>query len=236
MTTLSAMSAEAPRCGTLLTYDLGVNKTVKKNSFVTGRSLGEYIQYLFEGFSTSLKNLKPTDHWIDLGAGKGYAAEEYIKSFGTAQSAANVTLITYKLDRWFGISKHQGKLDVLDGRLLENIPKGEIKKAKLMTDVFGVISYTRDLSRALDIIFDRLETGGELYVYSSNTHTLIKTADEVITLTQFLSTIPGLKVEGKWGTIRITKLAEEIEVPQLRLIRMNEETVPPSRTFEFLFP
>lgn len=219
------------KCEEMLLYRGGLSPVVKSNSFVTSRDLSEYRGGLHKGFKASLDSLKPQDTWIDLGAGKGNAATDYFKESANPLTKANVVLITYKLDRWFGIPKFKNKLSVMQGRLFEAIPALQIPKAKLITDFFGVLSYTRDLSRSLYLIFDRLEVGGELYIYSHNMNTVIDYHNKIYSLTDFLKQIEGLEVEGRHGILKITKLADDIQIPDLFLTRLNEDEKPAFRRF-----
>ena len=219
-------------CRKILLSDLPqVSRVVEKNSFQYGRGLSEYRHDLHKDFKSSLIKLKPTEIWIDVGGGRGNAIEDYLKSHDNLSSAAQTVLITYNLGRFFGIPKYKGKLKLLSGRLLEEIPVSEIPKAKLMTDYFGVISYTRDLTKALHIIFDRLLMSGELYIFSNNMFATIVTHEGPVSLTRFFQMIPGIKVEGEYGILKITKTSEEVVVPELELIRLDETTSPPHRRF-----
>lgn len=211
-----------------------VSQTLRWNLFVTSRGLHEYSFNLHKDFTQSLSALKAEDTWIDLGAGKGQAAEDYFAAKPYHQYAANVVLVTYKLDRFFGIRKYDGKLRVLEGRLWEDIPSSEIPRAKLMTDVFGVISYTRDLSTALIKIFESLEKNGELYVYVTPYLTVIEKDNRVINLETFLKEVTGLQVEGRHGGLRITKKADKILVPKMQLIQIDESRKPFFRRFRLI--
>lgn len=211
-----------------------ISRTLRWNLFVTSRTLHEYAYNLHRDFSQSLNALKAEDTWIDLGAGKGQAAEDYFASRPYRQYAANVVLITYKLDRLFGIRKYDGKLRVLEGRLWEDIPVNEIPKAKLMTDVFGALSYTRDLSTALTKIFESLEKNGELYVYGTPYLTVIEKGDQTLNLEGLLKGITGLQVEGRYGGIKITKTADNILVPKMQLIHIDESKKPFFRRFRVI--
>lgn len=214
--------------------DVEVHKTIRWNLFVTGRRLQEYYHHLPKDFIQTLQALKATDTWIDLGAGKGFAAEDYFASKPYLQFAANVVLVTYKLDRFFGIRKYDGKLRVLEGKLWEDIPASEIPKAKLMTDVFGVLSYSRDLSSTLKKIFEHLEKDGELYVFGTPYLTVIEKNGKVINLESFLKEITGLQVEGRHGGLKITKTSEEIVIPKMQLIQIDETQKPFFRRFRVL--
>lgn len=221
------------KCDQLFFNRAGISRSLKWNWFVTSRNLSDYREGFQNDFTTSLQALKSNETWIDLGAGKGFAAIDYLKSMADPRLGANVLLIAYKLDRWFGIPKFKNKLSVLEGRLFEDILPVQLPRTKLITDFFGVLSYTRDLSRSLSLVFDRLEVGGELYVHTQNASTLIDFQNKVYSITEFLKLIDGIKVEGKFGILKITKLTDDVQIPELRLTRLDEEIVPPFRRFAF---
>lgn len=186
---------------------------------------------LHEDFKKSLAALGPADTWIDLGGGKGYAVEDYLRSRSKISEPSQVVLITYVLGRLFGISNYKGKIKLIEGRLFEEIERQELPKAKLFSDVRGITSYTQDLSTTLRTIFDRFAENAEYYIHSSNYHTSIDTPHGVISLTTFLERIPGLKVEGRFGIIKVTKKTDQIVVPNLILTRYDN-SLPPYRRFK----
>lgn len=225
----------APRnCAQLIKPLEPVSRAVKNNSFVTVRELFEYQYGLHSDFNVTLKKLSATDTWIDLGGGKGHAVEDYLKTQTSFVAAAQTVLVTYKLGRFFGIKKYGGKLMLLEGRLFEDIPLTEIPKAQLMTDFYGVISYTRDLTKSLNMIFDRLVLGGELYIHSSPMSTTIMAQGSPIGLQKFLELIPGIKVEGRAGVLKVTKLSDYVIVPKLKLVLIDEDILPAFRRFEVI--
>ena len=214
-----------------------VSRAIRFNSFITSRDLRDYVRGFEKGFKDSLFALKPTEVWIDLGGGKGRAIEDYIISRPKISDAAQTVLITYKLGRLFGMPDYFGKVKVLKDRLFEEIPLNEIPKAKLITDYFGVLSYTRDLTKSFRMVFDRLEVGGELYIFSSNVNTTIDNPDGsrgVISMSTMLEGVSGIKIEGKYGILKITKKSEEVQVPDLVLTKIDETSKPPHRQFKYL--
>lgn len=214
-----------------------VSKVIRRNSFIINRDLHDYARGFHPDFKKSLNSLKPTDTWIDLGGGKGLAIQDYIISRPRITDAAYTVLVTYKLGRLFGIPDYFGKIKLLEGRLFEDIPLREIPRAKLMTDYYGVLSYTRDPSKVLRMIFDRLEYGGELYLYTSNINTVVDDPNggpHVISFSTMLESISGIKVEGRYGILKITKISPEVLVPDLVLAKIDETSKPPFRRFRII--
>ncbi|WP_413612441.1 hypothetical protein [Bdellovibrio sp. HCB-110] len=228
----SGVTASASeQCSSLfLVQNWEVSSRVRKNKFVTNRDLYEYREVLHTDFMNSLSKLTPDQHWVDLGAGKANAQIDYIKSFSNPLSAAQATGVAYKLDRWFSPPKFDGKLQIKEGAF-EQQPTATWKKADLVTDVFGVISYTHDLHTSLQKVFDLMNVKGELYIFTTNYHTSIKVGEKKsLSLMDFLATIEGIHVEGRYGTIKITKEIENVIVPSFELVKYVDDA-PPSRTY-----
>lgn len=225
------MASASEQCSSLfLVQSWEVSSRVQKNKFVTNRDLHEYREVLHADFMNSLSKLTPDQHWVDLGAGKANAQIGYIKSFLNPLSAAHATAVAYKLDRWFSPPKFDGKLQIKEGAF-EQQPTAAWKKADLVTDVFGVISYTRDLHTSLQKVFDLMNVKGEFYIFATNYHTSIRVSEKKhLSLIDFLATIEGIRVEGRYGTIKITKEAENILVPRLELQKYVDDA-PPTRAF-----
>ncbi|MFN9067953.1 MAG: hypothetical protein ACK5V3_12050, partial [Bdellovibrionales bacterium] len=208
---------------------------LKLNLFVTSRSLDEYIDGFFTGFKNSLDKLKPHEVWMDLGSGKGKAALEFLRSKRHMQDSPTVVLITYKSGRWLKWPQFSGKLKTFEGKLFEDIVESEMPKAQLITDFFGVLNYTLDLTLSLTKVFSHLEKGGELYLHSKHTHTMIETPQgKIMGLTEFLKSIPGLEVEGQFGILKVTKSADRIVVPELKLVKVDEAERPFFRRFALI--
>jgi hypothetical protein len=207
-----------------------VSKDVEQNRFITDRDLSEYIHQLHKDFVTALRNLRSDQHWIDLGAGKAIAQIQYLKTFDHLRDAPLTTAVAYKLDRWFRPFSYRGKLEVREGAF-EAHDTSTWKKADLITDVMGVISYTKDLTATLQKVFDLLNVNGELYLEFAPAETNIKMAGTRHKLLGFLERIEGISVTGQYGIVKIVKLRENITVPQLELV-IYKESRPPYRTFQ----
>lgn len=207
-----------------------ITPRVEKNKFVTGRGLYEYKDLLPQDFPQVLASLRADQHWIDLGAGKAKAQIEYIKSFRRHEEAAQLTAVAYKLDRWFRPGTYDGKLEIQEGAF-EAQPTSSWKKADLVTDIFGVISYTHDMQGSLQKVFDLMTTGGHLYIAVTPYATQFKTQGRYLPMIDFLATIEGLKVEGRFGAIKVTKERAQIRVPNLHLLSIKDDA-PPRRDFE----
>ncbi|MEN0058236.1 MAG: hypothetical protein AAGB31_05335 [Bdellovibrio sp.] len=229
--TLLSQAAPGSRCNTALSELYIPTQRLLKNNYVTSRGLAEYIRHLHPDFAKKLRSLGPNHHWVDLGAGKANAQIEFLKELSDLHLAPLATAVAFKLDRWWGPRHFQNKLQVKEGFFeLQDI--SQWPSVDLITDFMGVISYSKNIGLSLQKAFDLLREGGEFYTYSS--HLLIRIVNSSghnLSLTDFLKTIPGLEVEGRYGVLKITKVSSQIQVPQTELIHYMDDA-PPQLTFQ----
>lgn len=231
--TFSLPAGAADQCARIFDLDhAAVLQRIANNKFETARNIFEYQSLLHPGFIHSLKALRSDQHWVDLGAGKAKAQIDFLKSFRDASQAPHNTAVAYKLDRWFRPPHFFGKLEVKEGAF-ENQDTSHWKKADLATDLFGVLSYTHDFSLSLQKIVDLLQVQGELYIMTTPWRTHFVSQGRSLRLEEFLKEIPGLRIEGEYGTLKVTKLVEKVQVPQLELTEIQDEA-PPSRVFQII--
>jgi hypothetical protein len=221
--------AEAPLCINVFNDTWVPTNRIEKNNFVTNRSLWEYTHVLDSSFKTRLDSLGENNHWIDLGAGKANAQVEFLKSKKDLNKAPLTTAFCFKLDRLFAPRSYDGKLKIQQG-MFESINTENMPKADIITDVFGVLSYSKDMKTSLQKTFALLKLGGELYIHTNNYSTKFQDGSQTFTMIEFLGRIEGIKIEGKWGNIKITKIKEEIFIPDLTLTYFKDEA-PPYRGF-----
>ncbi|WP_413558677.1 hypothetical protein [Bdellovibrio sp. HCB209] len=226
--------SEAPKCAQVFQEQkLLITDRVAKNQFVTNRHLEDYARELHPDFKNSITKLSANQHWVDLGAGKALAQIDYIKSFDKNTDAAFVSAVAFKLDRWFSPKSYNGKLQVHEGAF-ESQPTHTWKKADVVTDVYGVLSYTGNLSVSLQKTIDMMNTGGELYLLMTPYGTSVRSGETNIPFFDFVKSIPGLKIEGTASQVKITKTAETVIIPPLQLVRYKDEA-PPLRLFQLNF-
>lgn len=206
-----------------------ISTYVKKNKFVTSRHLGEYYNILPKAFYDRVQKLTKNDHWIDLGAGKANAQLDYIQRHKDKTNSPKLTAIAYKLDRWFKPSNHKGRFEIIEGEF-EKMNLNHLPKAKLISDVFGVFAYSKDLSTSLQKSIDLLAVGGELMIYFEQYKTPILFQNKYVPLTYWMGHIKGLSVSVEEGAIRIVKTEESVSVPKLEIINYQDDS-PPWRQF-----
>lgn len=228
---------------------------VKTNSFTVTRDLVEYSSL---GFFQDLEKLNGKSHWIDMGSGEGVAIEQYVQSEksnalerlekGVTRDTlakilarplaerARVTGITYHMHR-SGDRNYENRLRHMTGRYFEDIPEKEIGRADLITDVQGVLFYTRRLDETLARYLSLLKSNGVLYVARANLiRTELQIGNRRTNLLDYLieTRIPGIRVEDSASGLRITKTGDPIRIPRLELATYDDRFAPPHRSFRVL--
>ncbi|WP_413575881.1 hypothetical protein ACLVWU_15965 [Bdellovibrio sp. HCB290] len=209
-----------------------ITKRVAENDFTTNRGLEDYALELHPDFRMSLSKLNANQHWVDLGAGKATAQIQFLKSFKNKNTMPQMTAVAFKLDRWFKPPSFDGKLKVQEGAF-ESMPTESWQKTDLITDLYGVLSYTADFSGALQKSVDMLNMQGELYFLALPWGYQFNKGPAQLGLPEFLEGIEGLRIEQtRPGQFKITKTQESVTIPRLELVRYTDQA-PPLRVFSF---
>ncbi|MEZ0390580.1 MAG: hypothetical protein ACAH59_00065, partial [Pseudobdellovibrionaceae bacterium] len=129
-----------------------------------------------------------------------------------------------------------GKLWTREGEVFELMDLTDIRSVNLITDVYGVLSYAKDLHQALQKTFQLMAVEGVLFLKTESNRTQFQKKDpqSVIDFEKFLRSIPGLEVEGQFGILKIRKKAEKVEVPLFRLRRYDPQGFPAYRSYELI--
>lgn len=245
-------------CARLLT-----ERVIKKDAFTANRTLLDYLAVLGPEFREILKRLKAGDHWIDGGAGKAQAAQDFQRPYldtGEQESHSSelpyVTAISYvdpaegRLDPVY-LDSVEGHFRGLFGRffediLYEEIVTGEFKKAKLITDYFGILAYSARLDVALQKYVDLLADDGDIFIYygyigeswsPAFRGTQIQTHSQGdLDFEAWVRKVEGLEVtrleHSSYVSLRIRKIpGVRVRIPGLELIDVIDTTTPPIRLF-----
>ena len=129
------------------------------------------------------------------------------------------------------------------------------KKARVMTDYFGDLSYTETISQDLKKFVAELTEDGSLFLSIDNQANLVKTAQGASPFITWLKRQPGLFVREIWTKekiearpqleadgffwdgdsieIKVTDLAAFLKTPDLKLVEYNSDgRGQPNRVFE----
>lgn len=94
----------------------------------------------------------------------------------TPKERGRITGVTYKMERR---DPQVEGLRILSGRFFEDIPNEEIKRADIITDLYGVMSYSPRVDKVLSKYHATLKKGGRAYIFLGD---YIETPDFSISL------------------------------------------------------
>ncbi len=207
-------------------------KSAMKNSryLIENRPISE-AQYLFEklGIYPSTPKTSSTPRYQEW-------AHEFLKFLNRPNKEKPRAIgVTYEMKR--KVPKND-KYEFKTGKLFSEYASSEFKNAKLITDFYGVNSYTKDLNGYLKKVFEILEVDGKIYIKNSHTYVhkkkklFRKNPDEPQSLANWLAeNAKGIKVHDTGAlTFMLEKTDEIVEIPTLKLLEFKEGK-PPTRTY-----
>lgn len=231
----------------------GMKRVLKINSFKRERAIYDYqlaFPELIDWLRDAAAKLLPGRfvHWLDLGAGNAVAQREFLKFFlerdsfpfrATAVGFAKPDDAEFQFEQiQIGAEHDKEMLHYLSGRLFENIPAEEIGMADVITDFYGVISYTNKLDVSLRHALRLLKPGGVFAFLTNEARGGLRIDRENEPLRKYLSRIKGVELVASRKSLdgesifvlrRLPGVA--IEVPGLTAIYYREGK-PPAREFE----
>ena len=213
----------------------------------SGTAIKDY--YGFYSPMITRKRQMPVWPWASLGIWTNYFASKLVSPKKKARTMAfdreldisHWEELYETLEPWQQDLYH--KVTFVPGFLLEDYDiEDEILlqtgKADIITDVFGVMSYTYQPDLILRKYIDSLSDHGKAYILAfdttiGNNHIVIKQDGRKVNLKRWMKEIPGLKVKNLnfWNSISISKPNSSIVIPKLKLIYYNKRKLPPRRTF-----
>lgn len=248
------IGAFADPCATIAKGISQNKKIIAKNHFVFYRDFHDYKAEFGVVFWNILNSGTPNKpiHWMDLGAGDalpqrqvllGKTAVDPLSVKGTAVGVNFPYDEAYSKDL-IQFQKHLGTnpFRYLGGKYFHEVSDAELGQADLMTDFFGVLSYTPHLSEDLGKALRALKPGGTLLMLHVPKQTLpvlsIQSSHKTeLSLAQYLTMIPGIRVVSDRSTGNITNVIEverteagHILVPELELVAFQSGT-PPRRSY-----
>jgi len=239
------------------------------SGYVIDRSLLAYTATLLSGFDRDLAALRPGDRWLDVGAGRGQAVLDYYtprydamnregqERRGKKAQAVAMSIEDRRTPLWQQTAERleANQIQYWHGRRMREYAPAELGKFRLITDVFGGFSYTRDLTLFMEKTLAALELNGSFYtalvdvlpdqsVQQSGLRnapflTAIAKADGSTTkvcswLKEITCVAVGCAVQSKLETVmevyRVQKVCDNVAVPALSLVHYEAGT-PPARRF-----
>jgi hypothetical protein len=239
-------------------------KRIEDNRFTKDRRWHHYHR-TFPGFTDRLLRPGQPVRWFDSGAGEGYAASDvldpqkyaqYVDSTSGSNLEINlteaqkrvvrgmietpeanrplVTILSYRIERNIEASP---RLRSITGRFFEDIEDSELGRFDIITDVYGVFSYTPSVDRTLARYLGMLEPNGAIYLHFEAFVTSIKTSDgRELKILDWLRNIEGISVQNlERDSFLITRTSESMpRIPQLVLEKVINDFPPPRRIYRQL--
>lgn len=218
------------------------------NKYEVDRCLRHYI-YLFglrNDLQGELSKLGPGRQWIDVGAGKGVAAMDYIEDTDGhgLYHGARVTAITVERLETPRLSQvlrrfSPEKFRYLSGKYIEDYTVSELGQADLITDVYGAVSYSPHIDAVFSKFGELLKAGGKVYTNIEGPDFLLEIMgpdNQPIPLAEWLGAIKGFtllfKTNEYFDRIILQKTSDAVVVPPLELVKYVD-AVPPRRVYRW---
>jgi len=221
--------------------------------------LHHYAAQLPRAFRESLARLTYSDQWFDSGSGAGVALAEYqagkvLKARGAGYLPEGVTLVVDRA-KTVGVilakpeeaapyeqavkeQMDSGRHRILAGRRLEAISAEEIGPTKLLTDFYGPLTYTTDLTTVLNRYLEISGPETEWFLLYGYAFTFIRTREgKTMSLHNYLrarlpeaEVIENEKLRPESAHVRFTTKPSS-RIPSLKLVQLTSGR-PPIRTFQ----
>jgi len=217
--------------------DIAANwQQIMRNDFPMDRGLTtlsktagtSYLSY--RGFGPALRRemLQMQDHdiWIDVGGGELFAQTDFLtRSFsqGHATIAGVVSVVDPDTDNF---RQHHVMLSqefperffYMSGRRIEDIPKEELPPARIVSDLFGALSFTEHVDITLQRELDALKVGGLLVARLQKAYIRDRSGKR-FGIKRYAEAVQGAEtLMYGWYTLVMRKTDEEIVVPPLELV------------------
>lgn len=153
---------------------------IERHMFHVYRGLDQYLTMFGDPFANKLKSMSTKDHWIDLGCGEACAIGNYyhgnamvpaidprttedltVLNAKAAADKAAVTGVSFKSSA----KQFEPRMRVIKDKFFWQIRAEELGGADLLTDLYGILSYTNTLDRDFRKCLKILKPNGELYLF-----------------------------------------------------------------------
>ena len=209
-----------------------------QSAMVRFRGLREYRGAFGERFDRALAELGPRDTWIDVGAGEGKAVAGYLR---THPEGGRAIAVDFGDDARPEAEKLGGRMEVVKG----DVTQVSIdRRARLLTDVFGAMSYGAAPDKVIERYGQLVEPGGEvMMVIAAEGRNKVLSPDgrQVSDLVDYLRQVKGFEVVGdpvqldKGQRVVLRRTQGAVKAPAIELVRF-EDRGPPARVFRLRAP
>jgi hypothetical protein len=257
-------------------YEIGKQQEIYRSKgaeqpegYVTHRGLKSYEELLPADFGKALRELESEDRWLDVGACQGQAILDYYqlelvrseqdearpRSRGKARAVA-VSIEDRRTDAWRERAAALGgdRLRYLFSKRLSEYSNEELGKFRIITDVYGGLSYTERLAAFMEKVLGLLEVNGNFYSLLQSVRLedgkddpqttwyqteLVDQRGNDVKVCSWLKRITCVQVtcesKSAWDTpselIHVRKVCNEVSVPSMKPLQY-EAGNPPSRVFQ----
>jgi len=265
----SSFSIAQIKCEDLFAEDqMSTAINLQNNNYTQSRILSEYNDFFMfrraKDLLQTLAGIRKGATWFDMGSGKNVALVKGLEQ--NPQIRRGVGVSATRTEFALGDQRVPGRMKQMNGDYLENLVasgrfKNQMGKVDLITDIFGPLSYSKNVVEVMQIYLNLLSKNGKLMtafqiargtvadvMHDEKIHpyNAMLTADGLFQhgLLEWLKSIPGIEVEmieqtavsedGKFEHtmgVRITKLQDNVIVPNTIKVDKEVPTVPPIRIF-----
>lgn len=208
--------------------------------FAVSRDIKGYSDYQFGlGFRESIVRLSPNDVIFDGGCGDAVLSDHLNTPMAPKYVGVTFELINRTQD-YFREREIQGRLKIFTGRFFEDITDSELKifgKFKIITDLYGIMSYAKEPDVVLQRYFDLLAENGEIYIFGPQMK--LRGGHS---FGDWLRQIQGIHVETITGTLstgsqgpayRLQKINQQVKIPKLIYEDKFKSALPPIRYYSY---
>jgi len=182
----------------------------------------EYLQYLLQRAKgiAEVDALLMTSEAIEKREGDLELEDGHVERWNQliarpVSDRADVTAVSYRVSRP-SIPKFDGKLQIISNRWFEEIPDQELGTYDLITDMYGITTYSTNPSEVLNKYFRLLNENGSIFIRTGKI--FIENGNDSISLEEWLSKVPGLSIKSLGtNSFRIQKLQKDVVLPDLRM-------------------
>lgn len=228
------------------TFDHSLSQVLQNNKFEVSRDLVDYLLRFGPRFQVRVRDLLASQTWLDIGAGHALAQRDYVRvrqkegaisheffekkgnwemarqilkgRLSFAEKWPLLLSVSYAKPTGFDLSAgNPVKYHEMDwSQSWWKKFASSVRNVDVMTDYYGNLSYTKNISRDLKSYLQLLSPTGALYVSIDKSVTHIQKGDgSTVDLLQWLQTVPGLEVRPIWTKEILDKREQngEIEIP-----------------------
>ncbi len=182
------------------------SERVQKNLFNVGRGFSEYAKKITRSGKSLFQifeSLPKDSVWFDMGAGLSHALTHGLLRFEQIKKGVAVV---YKNPEGYQDPriihpKLKDRYENLEGDLIQDqYLKGKLDpffgKVNVITDVYGPLTYTRQINEVLQIYLDLLAPGGKIYfIIREASNPIYSSTHRNPSWLSFLKSIDGVEVQ-----------------------------------------